>query len=147
MTPKMMRSQLAGLVKLDMGRVRRRTSRKHRSIIPLSGMVRSLRQCAWGTAKKLSSSSRSRSRLATARGQGCRHFSAQRRAAAQRLEDAKRDIAFGSQIRSYVVHPYRMVKDHRTKFEVGNADAVLDGDLDPFIKTYQASRHAVAKSG
>jgi len=70
-----------------------------------------------------------------------------RRETAQKLEDAKGDIAFGSQIRSYVLHPYRMVKDHRTKFEVGNADAVLDGDLDPFIKTYLASRRAVAKSG
>ena len=70
-----------------------------------------------------------------------------RREATQKLEDAKGDIAFGSQIRSYVLHPYRLVKDHRTKFEVGNADAVLDGDLDPFIKTYLASRRAVAKSG
>ena len=50
------------------------------------------------------------------------------------LEDSKKDIAWGSQIRSYVLHPYRLVKDHRTEIEVGNADAVLDGDLDPFIK-------------
>ena len=70
-----------------------------------------------------------------------------RREATQKLEDSKGDIAFGSQIRSYVLHPYRLVKDHRTKFEVGNADLVLDGDLDPFIKTYLASRRAVAKSG
>jgi peptide chain release factor 2 len=42
--------------------------------------------------------------------------------------------AWGSQIRSYVLHPYRMVKDHRTSTEVGNADRVLDGDLDPFIE-------------
>ena len=48
----------------------------------------------------------------------------------------KKDIAFGSQIRSYVLHPYRLVKDHRTKLEVGNVDRVLDGDLDPFIKRY-----------
>jgi peptide chain release factor 2 len=49
---------------------------------------------------------------------------------------AKKDIAFGSQIRSYVLQPYQMIKDHRTKYEEGNIQKVLDGDLDPFIKTY-----------
>ena len=46
------------------------------------------------------------------------------------------DINFGSQIRSYVFHPYKMIKDHRTGFEVGNVDAVMDGDLDGFIEEY-----------
>ncbi len=49
---------------------------------------------------------------------------------------AKKEIAFGSQIRSYVLQPYQMVKDHRTKMEVGDVNRVLDGDLDGFIKTY-----------
>lgn len=49
------------------------------------------------------------------------------------------DINFGSQIRSYVFHPYKMVKDHRTGFEVGNVDSVMDGDLDGFIETFLKS--------
>src|SRR3989449_2627802 len=52
------------------------------------------------------------------------------------LNKTKKEIAWGSQIRSYVLHPYRMVKDHRTGVEVGNADAVLDGALDQFIQAY-----------
>jgi peptide chain release factor 2 len=52
------------------------------------------------------------------------------------LHSTKKDIAWGSQIRSYILQPYRLVKDHRTNLEVGNVDAVLDGDLDPFIEAY-----------
>ena len=51
------------------------------------------------------------------------------------------DINFGSQIRSYVFHPYKMVKDHRTGFEVGNVDATMDGDLDGFIEAYLKSKN------
>jgi peptide chain release factor 2 len=59
-------------------------------------------------------------------------------ASAMRAE--KKDISFGSQIRSYVLHPYRMVKDHRTNHEVGNVDRILDGDLDEFIEAYLLKR-------
>ena len=52
------------------------------------------------------------------------------------IAGAKKEIGFGSQIRSYVLQPYQMIKDHRTKMEVGDVSRVLDGDLDPFIKTY-----------
>jgi peptide chain release factor 2 len=56
------------------------------------------------------------------------------------LYDAKGEIKFGSQIRSYVMHPYQMVKDHRTDFEKGNINGVLDGDLDGFIEEYLRQR-------
>jgi peptide chain release factor 2 len=52
------------------------------------------------------------------------------------LGGEKKDIAFGSQIRSYVLHPYQLIKDHRTKEEVGDVNRVLEGDIDGFIKTY-----------
>ena len=52
------------------------------------------------------------------------------------LHGEKKEIGWGSQIRSYVLQPYRMVKDHRTSCEVGNVDGVLDGNLEPFIKAY-----------
>ncbi|HPM43615.1 MAG TPA: peptide chain release factor-like protein, partial [Candidatus Omnitrophota bacterium] len=50
--------------------------------------------------------------------------------------DSKKEIAWGSQIRSYVLHPYSLVKDHRTEYEMGNSQAVLDGDIDGFIEAY-----------
>lgn len=54
----------------------------------------------------------------------------------QELEKSKKEIAWGSQIRSYVFHPYNMVKDHRTKVETGNIQNVMDGDLDSFIQAF-----------
>jgi len=68
-----------------------------------------------------------------------------RREAAEKLEEAKGDIAFGSQIRSYVLHPYRMVKDHRTKNETSATDDVLDGNIDPFIRASLLSRALAAR--
>ena len=70
-----------------------------------------------------------RARLAQARRQ-------EEDARRQKLEDAKLDVAWGSQIRSYVFQPYTMVKDHRTKEETGNIQGVMDGGLDPFIRAY-----------
>jgi len=63
-----------------------------------------------------------------------------KRAATKKIEDSKLDIDFGSQIRSYVLQPYRMVKDHRTKVEIGDVDRVIDGDLQPFIRGYLQMR-------
>ena len=60
----------------------------------------------------------------------------------EQISGEKKDIAFGSQIRSYVLHPYQMVKDHRTKEEVGNVERVLDGDIDVFIKSYLMKKAA-----
>ena len=63
-----------------------------------------------------------------------------KREATRKIEDSKLDIDFGSQIRSYVLQPYRMVKDHRTKEEIGDVDRILDGDLQPFIQAYLRMR-------
>jgi peptide chain release factor 2 len=52
------------------------------------------------------------------------------------ISGEKRDVAFGNQIRTYTLAPYRLVKDERTRYETGNVDAVLDGDLDAFIETW-----------
>jgi peptide chain release factor 2 len=69
-----------------------------------------------------------------------------KRAQSKKLEDSKLDIDFGSQIRSYVLAPYRMVKDHRSKVEVGDVDRVLDGDLTPFIRGYLLMRREAAST-
>ena len=58
----------------------------------------------------------------------------------QAVEDSKLDIAWGSQIRSYVLHPYKLVKDHRTKYETSNTEKVLDGEIDDFIYSYLIQR-------
>jgi peptide chain release factor 2 len=63
-----------------------------------------------------------------------------RREDTRKLDESKMDISFGSQIRTYTLQPYRLVKDHRTKFEMGDVDRVLDGDIDPFIHDYLVSR-------
>jgi peptide chain release factor 2 len=63
-----------------------------------------------------------------------------KREASRKIEDSKLDIDFGSQIRSYVLQPYRLIKDHRTKVEVGDVDRALDGDLQPFIRAYLMMR-------
>src|SRR6202022_1848451 len=68
-----------------------------------------------------------------------------RRDETDRLDETKMDISFGSQIRSYVMQPYRLIKDHRTKFEVGDVDRVLDADLDPFIRAYLLAKRTRGK--
>ena len=67
-----------------------------------------------------------------------------REEATKKLEASKSDISFGSQIRSYVLQPYQMIKDHRTKVERGDVQKVLDGDLDIFIRAYLLSRRRAA---
>src|SRR6202034_4565272 len=71
-------------------------------------------------------------------------------AATRKIEDSKLEINFGSQIRSYVLQPYRIAKDHRTKVEVGDVDKVLDGYLEPFLRGFLLMKRrgtAVASDG
>ena len=68
-----------------------------------------------------------------------------RREETSKLEESKRDISFGSQIRNYVLNPYRLAKDVRTKYERPDVDTVLDGDLDEFIKRYLVFKSKVAR--
>jgi peptide chain release factor 2 len=73
-----------------------------------------------------------------------------RQQATKKLDESKMDISFGSQIRTYTLQPYRLVKDHRTKFEMGDVERVLDGDIDPFIRAFllaRAGRGVAVKAG
>ena len=65
-----------------------------------------------------------------------------REAELARERGAAQDIGFGSQIRSYVLHPYQLVKDHRTDYEVGNTQSVLDGGIDGFVHAYLLAKAA-----
>jgi peptide chain release factor 2 len=64
------------------------------------------------------------------------HYKSERDKDRQKLEQEKKDISWGNQIRSYTFQPYTLVKDHRTKHEAGNIQAVMDGEIDPFIEEY-----------
>ncbi|HYL74896.1 MAG TPA: peptide chain release factor-like protein, partial [Bryobacteraceae bacterium] len=70
-----------------------------------------------------------------------------KQAANKKLEDSKLDINFGNQIRSYVLAPYRMIKDHRTKLSIGDVDRVLDGDLEALIHSFLVYKHTGKTSG
>jgi peptide chain release factor 2 len=71
----------------------------------------------------------------------------QHRKELEALSGDKRDVAFGSQIRTYTLAPYQLVKDERTRFETGNVQAVIDGDLDAFVEAYLQWKRGEAQSG
>jgi peptide chain release factor 2 len=73
------------------------------------------------------------------------HYREEQEAEREKQESEKKEIAWGNQIRSYVFHPYSMVKDHRTRVEVGNVHAVMDGDLDQFIEGYLIAASGTGK--
>ena len=75
------------------------------------------------------------------------HEMERRKAEEKKVEDSKLGINFGSQIRSYVLAPYRMIKDHRTKLSVGDVDKALDGDLEPFMHSYLVFRKTGKTAG
>ena len=75
------------------------------------------------------------------------HEMDKRRAADAKVEESKLEINFGSQIRSYVLAPYRLIKDHRTKLSIGDVDRVLDGDIDSLIHAYLVWRKTGRISG
>jgi peptide chain release factor 2 len=75
------------------------------------------------------------------------HYEQKRQEERAKIEGEKSDIGWGHQIRSYVFHPYRMVKDHRTEHETGNVDAVMDGMLDPFIEVYLKRKRSASPPG
>jgi peptide chain release factor 2 len=64
------------------------------------------------------------------------HYKGERDKEREKLESEKKEIAWGSQIRSYTFQPYTLVKDHRTKYEAGNIQGIMDGDLDGFIEAW-----------
>jgi peptide chain release factor 2 len=75
------------------------------------------------------------------------HEMEKKREETRKTEASKLDINFGSQIRSYVLAPYRLIKDHRTKLSIGDVDRVLDGDLEPLIRAYLAFRKTGKTAG
>ncbi|MGH9658591.1 MAG: peptide chain release factor-like protein, partial [Bryobacteraceae bacterium] len=75
------------------------------------------------------------------------HEMDKKREEAKKTEASKLDINFGSQIRSYVLAPYRMIKDHRTKASIGDVDRVLDGGVDPLIHAYLVFRKTGKTAG
>jgi peptide chain release factor 2 len=75
------------------------------------------------------------------------HKRREKQAELEALRGEKREIGFGSQIRSYTLHPQQRVKDHRTEIEIGNVEGVLDGDLDRFIRAMLLKRASTSGSG